>query len=79
MEYKYVKAESQNYVSNNLLIFKADFFGALGYNRERFYIHFTFGTDWYLTSLDYDNKWFLSVTKSKFIVGYNLGRLKKKN
>ena len=78
LEYKYIKSETQNYIPDDPIIFKADVFASLGYNREKFYVHFTFGTDWYLTSLDYDNNIFLSVTKSKFIVGYNLGRLKLK-
>lgn len=78
IENKYVKTESGNYVPSNPLLIKTDFFASLGYNREKFYIHFTFGTDWYLSSLDFDNEIFLSVTKSKFIVGYNIGKIFKR-
>lgn len=78
LEYKYVKAETQNYVPSDLVIYKALAFGSLGYNRKKFYIHATFGSDWYLTSLDFDNDIFWSVTKAKFIVGYNIGNLRKK-
>ena len=78
LEYKYVKAETVSYVPSNPLVYKAMAFGALGYNRKKFYIHATFGSNWYFTNLDFDNDLFLSVTKAKFIVGYNIGRLKKK-
>ena len=74
LDYKYVKSEAGNYRPTNPMIYKTDLFGSLGYNRKRFYVHFTFGTDLYLTSLDYSNQVFLSVTKSKFIIGYNLGK-----
>lgn len=77
LEYKDVTYEGGNYVVSNPLIYKTDFFGSLGYNRKKFYIHFTFGTNWYFSNLDFDNSLFLSVTKSKFIVGYNIGKLKK--
>lgn len=82
LEYKYVKAETESYVPSNPIIYKTDLFASLGYNRKKFYIHFTFGTDLYLTSLDFDNDLFFSVTKSKFIIGYNVGnpfRSKKPN
>ena len=78
LEYKYVQTETGSYVPSDPFVFKADFFAAMGYNRKRFYVHFTFGTDWYLTSLDYNNNIFLSVTKSKFIVGYHIGKLWRK-
>ncbi len=77
LEYKYLKTEGGNFVVSNPLIFKTDLFASLGYNRKKFYIHFTFGTDWYVSSLDFDNELFLSVTKSKFIVGYNIGKIFK--
>lgn len=77
LEYKYMKSEGGNYVVSNPWIFKTDLFASLGYNREKFYINFTFGTDWYFSDLDFDNDLFLSVTKSKFIVGYNIGRVAK--
>lgn len=77
LEYKYVKSEGGNYVVSNPMIYKTDLFGSLGYNRKKFYVHFTFGTDWYLSNMDFNNDMFLSVTKSKFIVGYNIGKLKK--
>ncbi len=78
LEYKYIKSEAYNYVASNPWILKTDLFGSLGYNRKKFYVHFTFGTDWYLSNIDYDNQLFLSVTKSKFIVGFNLDRINKK-
>ena len=78
LEYKYVKAENVNYVPSNPVVYKALIFGALGYNVKKFYIHATFGSNWYYTNLDYDNELFLSVTKAKFIVGYKLGNLRKK-
>lgn len=78
LEHKYLKTETGSYVASNPWVFKTDLFGSLGYNREKFYIHFTFGTDWYFSDLDFNNDLFLSVTKSKFIVGYNLGQLRKK-
>lgn len=77
LNYSYIKTESGNYIPSNPLMFKTDFFASLGYNREKFYIHFTIGSDWYYSSLDFDNDIFLSVTKSKFVVGYNIGKLKK--
>ena len=77
LEYKYVKSEGGNYVVSNPMIYKTDLFGSLGYNRKKFYIQFTFGTDWYLSNMDFNNDMFLSVTKSKFIIGYNIGKLKK--
>lgn len=77
LEYKYVKAETVNYVPSDPVVYKAMAFGALGYNRKKFYIHATFGSNWYFTNLDFDNDLFLSVTKAKFIVGYKIGRLKK--
>ncbi|MCA0931680.1 DUF4421 domain-containing protein [Lutimonas saemankumensis] len=78
LEYKYVKTETENYVPSDPLIYKATIFGALGYNRKKFYIHATFGSNWYLTSMDHGNDIFLSVTKAKFIVGYRIGNLFKK-
>lgn len=78
IEYKYIKTESGNYIPSNPLLIKTDFFASLGYNREKFYINFTFGTDWFFSSLDFDNNIFLSVTKSKFVVGYNLGKVFKR-
>lgn len=78
LEYKYVKTENINYVPSNPVVYKAMIFGALGYNQKKFYIHATFGSNWYFTDLDFDNDLFLSVTKAKFIVGYKLGNLRKK-
>lgn len=78
LEYKYLKSEGGNYVVSNPWIFKTDLFGSLGYNRKKFYVNFTFGTDWYLSNIDFDNQLFLSVTKSKFIVGFNLDKINKK-
>ncbi|WKK67449.1 DUF4421 family protein [Lutimonas zeaxanthinifaciens] len=78
LEYKYVKTETVNYVPSNPVVYKALVFGALGYNLKKFYIHATFGSNWYITDLDYNNDLFLSVTKAKFIVGYKLGNLRKK-
>lgn len=77
LEHKYLKSESGNYVASNPWVFKTDLFASLGYTREKFYINFTFGTDWYFSDLDYGNDLFLSVTKSKFIVGYNIGNVVK--
>lgn len=78
LEYKYVKTESYNYAPTNPLLLKTDLFASLGYNRKKFYVHFTFGTDWYLSSLNFDNEVFLSVTKSKIAVGYEIGKIFKK-
>ncbi|UCE92644.1 MAG: DUF4421 family protein [Flavobacteriaceae bacterium] len=75
LEYKYVKAETENYIPSNPVVYKATIFGALGYNRKKFYIHTTFGSNWYFTSMDYGNDIFLSVTKAKFIIGYRIGNL----
>jgi hypothetical protein len=77
-EYKYVKTETDNYAPSNPLLLKTDLFASLGYNRKKFYVHFTFGTDWYLSSLNFDNDVFLSVTKSKIAVGYEIGKIFKK-
>ena len=77
LEHKYLETEGGDFVVSNPWIYKTDFFGSLGYNRKNFYIHFTFGTDWYFSDLDFNNDLFLSVTKSKFILGYNLGNSKK--
>ena len=74
-DYKYVKTVGENYVPSNPLLLKTDFFGSLGYNRKNFYIHFTFGTDWYFSSLNFNNDLFLSVTKSKIAFGYNIGKI----
>ena len=77
LDYKYVKAELGSYVPSTPIMYKTDLFGSVGYNRKKFYIHFTFGTDLYWTNLDYGNSVSLSITKSKLILGYNLGRLRK--
>ncbi len=77
-EYKYVKTENDNYSPSNPLLLKTDFFASLGYNRKKFYVHFTFGTDWYFSSLNFGNDVFLSVTKSKIAVGYQIGKIFKK-
>jgi len=74
LEYKEVTTETNTYVPTNPLLLKMDFFGALGYNGKRIYVHFNFGTGTYGTSLDYNNKLLFGVTKSKFIVGYRLGK-----
>lgn len=75
LEYKDVKTVDDSYTPSNPLIYKTDFFASLGYNQKKFYINFTFSTNLYNTSLDFDNTAFLSVTKSKLIFGYNIGKI----
>lgn len=75
LEYKEIKTENGDYVPSKPLIYKADFFASAGYNRESFYINFTFATNIYGTSFDFNNTGILSITKSKLIVGYNIGKI----
>lgn len=75
LEYKEIRTETDNYIPTNPLVYKLDFFGALGYKREKFYINFTFATNMYANNLDFGNKRTLSITKSKLIFGYNVGKI----
>lgn len=75
LEYKKIKTETDKYFPSNPLLYKTDFFGSVGYNKEKFYINFTFATDLYATSFDYNNRGLLSVTKSKLVLGYNIGKI----
>lgn len=74
LESKKIHTETESYKPSNPLLYKADLFSSFGYVRKRFYINFNFATYVYGTSYDFDNKSILSVTKSKFIIGYNLGK-----
>jgi len=75
LEYKDIKTEEDSYRPSNPIVYKTDFFASAGYNRKKFYINFTFSTNLYFTSLDYNNAASLSVTKSKLIFGYNIGKI----
>ncbi|SNR37132.1 protein of unknown function [Lutibacter agarilyticus] len=75
LEYKEISAETESYVPTNPLVYKLDLFTGLGYKGEEFYVHFNFGTNLYATDLDFNNKALLSVTKSKLIFGYNIGKI----
>ena len=75
LEYKEVKTIEGSYKPSNPLVYKTDLFGSLGYNLKKFYINFTFSTNLYFTSLDYDNSASLGITKSKLIFGYNIGKI----
>jgi hypothetical protein len=77
IEYKYIHTETIDYKPSNPLLYKTDLFASIGYVQKKFYINFNFGTNLYFTSFDFDNHGILSVTKSKFIVGYNLEKLGK--
>lgn len=76
LEYKEIKTIDDKYKPSNPLVYKTDLFGSLGYNMKKFYINFTFSTNLYFTSLDYNNKASLGITKSKLIFGYNIGKIK---
>lgn len=76
LEHKKVHTEYDKYSPSNPLLYKADLFTSVGYNKKQFYINFVFGTNIYATSLDFDNKGVLSVTKSKLAFGYNIGKVK---
>ena len=75
LEYKKIHTETDKYIPSNPLLYKTDLFGSVGYNKKQFYINFTFATNIYATSFDFDNKGVLSVTKSKLILGYNIGKI----
>ena len=75
LEYKEISAEMESYVPSNPLVYKLDLFTGLGYKGKKFYVHFNFGTNLYATDLDFNNKALLSVTKSKLIFGYNIGKI----
>jgi len=75
LEYKKIHTETDKYIPSNPLLYKTDLFGSVGYNKKQFYINFTFATNIYATSFDFDNKGVLSVTKSKLIFGYNIGKI----
>ncbi|MFD1293202.1 DUF4421 family protein [Lutibacter holmesii] len=75
LEYKEIKLEEDSYVPSKPIIYKTDFFASAGYNRKKFYIHFTFGTNIYGTSFDFNNTGVLSITKSKLVFGYNIGKI----
>lgn len=75
LEYKEISAETESYVPSNPLVYKLDLFTGLGYKGEKCYVHFNFGTNLYGTDLDFNNKALLSVTKSKLIFGYNIGKI----
>jgi hypothetical protein len=75
LEYKKISAETENYVPTNPMVYKLDLFTGLGYKGKKFYVHFNFGTNLYATDLDFNNKALLSVTKSKLIFGYNIGKI----
>jgi len=75
LEYKEIKTIDDKYKPSNPLVYKTDLFASFGYNRKKFYINFTFSTNLYFTSLDYNNRASLGVTKSKLIFGYNIGKI----
>lgn len=75
LEYKKIRTDSDSYVSSNPILYKLDFFGAIGYKREKYYVNFTFSTNMYSNYLDFGTKSALSVTKSKLIFGYNIGKI----
>lgn len=75
LEYKKITTPLESYEPSNPFIYKADVFAALGYNQKKFYVNFTFFTTFYNTQLDYGNRAFLNITKSKLIFGYNLGKV----
>lgn len=75
LEYKEIKTIEGSYKPSNPLVYKTDLFGSLGYNRKKFYINFTFSTNLYFASLDYNNRASLGITKSKLIFGYNIGKI----
>lgn len=75
LEYKEIKIEDDSYIPSKPIIYKTDFFASAGYNREKFYINFTFATNIYGTSFDFNNTGVLSITKSKLVFGYNLGKI----
>lgn len=75
LEYKEISSKTESYNPSDPFVYKLDAFGALGYKGKNFYIHFNFGTNLYSTDLDFDNNALLSVTKSKLIFGYNIGKI----
>lgn len=78
LNYKNIQTETVEYKPERPILYKADAFGAIGYNRKKFYINFTYATSMFFTSIDYDNRTSLRVTKSKLIFGYNIGKIGKK-
>lgn len=74
-EYKEISSSTENYTPTKPFVYKLDFFTGLGYNGKNFYVNFNFGTNLYATDLDFGNKAIISVTKSKLIFGYNIGKI----
>lgn len=75
LEYKKIRTNDGTYNSSNPMLYKVDFFGAIGYKRKKYYINFTFSTNMHSTDLDFGTKAILSITKSKLIFGYNIGKI----
>jgi hypothetical protein len=79
LEYKKIQTVTSDYSPSNPLIYNFNFFGAVGYNGKKYYVHVNLGTDLYKSDLDFNNESLLRVTKGKLIFGYNLDHLNFKS
>jgi hypothetical protein len=75
--YKTVGSETSDQTVKKPMLYRLDFDAGIGYNWDRFYLTFGYGSGIYSTNLNNGLNYFFSNTKAKLALGYKIKSNKK--